>query len=97
MASTLISPSGGNKRKDGEIDVDAISIYYVDQPVGTITIQTAPEMPESARKRLDWYLQERPRCLFFLQNPDRPVLQSLEGIILSEPYSVEEFNRLYRE
>ncbi len=91
------TPSGGKSGEGGEIVVDAISIYYVDRPVGTMTIQIAPEMPESTRERLDWYIQERPRCLFFVKNPDRPVLQNLEGIILSEPYSVEEFNRLYRE
>lgn len=91
------TPSKGANREDYDIEVDAISIYYVDRPAGALTIQIAPEIPAAARERLEWYIQERPRCLFFVKNPERPVLQNLEGIILSEPYSVEEFNRLYRE
>ena len=82
----------------GEKDLfryDAQFFYKEDQFPGEVHIVIGPALGEAERKRLDWYVQKKYKCLLFCRlDGERYMLNRMDGIMLSENPFVEEFNRV---
>ncbi|MDP8246446.1 MAG: hypothetical protein P9L94_20360 [Candidatus Hinthialibacter antarcticus] len=87
------NPRSVSDGKDGEFVVDAEIIYKADREPGLFYFQPVEEMTPIERKRLDWYLASEEKCILFgTMDGDKGRLNSIEGVVISRPSTVDEFN-----
>lgn len=80
---------------DASVVVDAEIVYKIDDDPGVFRLILAPNLGESARQRTYWYSHSEAHCLFFatFDEEENAILAGVEGILLSEPHTVPDFNR----
>lgn len=83
--------------QDDSLLVNVIRYYKVDSLPETVALKLSPDLSLPARQRLLWYSEANRNCMIFAQNSKQPTLENLESVVLSEPYVVDEFNRLYND
>ncbi len=79
-----------------KLNIEGITYYFIDKLPGSMEISISPYFPTEDRERLFWYSNENRKCLLFINRAENPAIKEIENIILSEPYSVDEFNLLYK-
>jgi glucan-binding YG repeat protein len=80
-----------------KLNIKGITYYIIDKLPGPMEINIAPNFPAEDRERLFWYSNQNRKCLLFINRAENPAITSIEDIILSEPYSVNKFNLLYKD
>lgn len=89
------TPRNISDSKDGEFVVDAEIIYKADREPGLFYFQPVEEFTQIERDRLEWYLNSEEKCILFgTINENKARLNSIEGIVISRPTTVEEFNSI---
>jgi hypothetical protein len=83
--------------QDESMTVNVIRAYKVDSLPETVALKLSSDLSLTTRQRLLWYSKANQKCMIFAKNPKEPTVGNSESVVLSEPYIVDEFNRLYKE
>ncbi|RJP33484.1 MAG: tetratricopeptide repeat protein [Candidatus Omnitrophota bacterium] len=93
-------PEPDEKASDRYFSVRGQNYYLIDRLPGQIRFSRS-RFPQQFEKRLNWYLKQGRLCLIFGKNANEEgteaALTEIEGILLDEPYVIEEFNRIIPE
>lgn len=89
------TPRAVSDGKGGEFAVDAEIIYKAQRDPGMVYIKPIEEFLPIEQQRLEWYLSCSEKCIIFAATKEDHIqLNSIEGILVSRPSIVEEFNSI---
>lgn len=81
--------------ESNSMTVDGKLFYLTEHNPGEVEIDFPATLKDYERQRLQWYTTAQRECLIFCKTQEsRMILTGIEGIVLSEKYSLEWFNAL---